>query len=190
MRKLLLSHRPMPEFYSIREATTVTGVSVTTLRRFIRAIVAADHHPDRNQLLPSVADVQRMKAAGEQFTWQISADLLKRTFAEKTPKPKPGGAEFGPLGEVVALLRDQLQSAGEQLKVKDQQIASQVEIIHSLNDRIHEGNVLMATVQKQLALAEPEKPTDAPVVKPAKAVEKQSTPKRPVRKGFFARLFR
>ena len=41
----------MPEFYPIREATTVTGVSVTTLRRFIRAIVADDQHPDRDQLL-------------------------------------------------------------------------------------------------------------------------------------------
>jgi uncharacterized coiled-coil protein SlyX len=180
----------MPDFYPIREATTVTRVSVTTLRRFIRAIVADDHHPDRDQLLPTVADVRKMKAAGEQFTWQISADLLKRAFADKTPKPKPSGAEFGPLGEVVALLRDQLQSAGEQLKVKDQQIASQVEIIHSLNDRIHEGNVLMATVQKQLALAEPEKPKDVPPVKPAKVVEKHATPKRPARKGLLARLFR
>ncbi len=180
----------MPEFYPIREATTVTGVSVTTLRRFIRAIVADDQNPDRDQLLPSVADVQRMKATGEQFTWQIGADLLKRAFAEKTPKPKAGGTEFGPLGEVVALLRDQLQSAGEQLKVKDQQIASQVEIIHSLNDRIHEGNVLMATVQKQLALVEPEKPREAPSVKPAKVAEKHATPKRPARKGLLARLFR
>ncbi len=180
----------MSDYLSIREATQVTGVSVTTLRRFIRAIVAADQHPERDQLLPSVADVQRMKAAGEQFTWQISADLLQRAFADKTSKPKSGGAEFGPLGEVVALLRDQLQSAGEQLKVKDQQIASQVEIIHSLNDRIHEGNVLMATVQKQLALAEPTKPDAAPAAKPAKIVEQHSTPKRPARKGFFARLFR
>ncbi|MDX1968250.1 MAG: hypothetical protein SFV23_13825 [Planctomycetaceae bacterium] len=163
---------------------------MTTLRRFIRAIVAADQHPDRDQLLPAVMDVQRMKAAGEQFTWQISAELLKREYGERTRSKTSSGTEFGPLGEVVALLRDQLQSAGEQLKVKDQQIASQVEIIHSLNDRIHEGNVLMATVQKQLALAEPEKPTDAPVVKPAKAVEKHATPKRPARKGFLARLFR
>jgi len=180
----------MTDFLSIREATTVTGVSVTTLRRFIRTIVADDQHPDRDQLLPSIADVQRMKAAGEQFTWQISVDLLKRAFAEKAPKSKAGSAEFGPLGEVVALLRDQLQSAGEQLKVKDQQIASQVEIIHSLNDRIHEGNVLMATVQKQLALAEPEKPKDTPPVKPVKAVEKHATPKRPGRKGSLTRLFR
>lgn len=180
----------MSDFYPIREATTVTGVSVTTLRRFIRAIVADDHHPDRDDLLPTVADVKRMKAAGEQFTWQISADLLKRAFADKTPKSPAGGTEFGPLGEVVALLRDQLRSAGEQLQVKDQQIASQVEIIHSLNERIHEGNVLMATVQKQLALAEPEKPKNAPVVKPAKTAEKHTAPKRAARKGFLARLFR
>jgi hypothetical protein len=111
-------------------------------------------------------------------------------LAKKRDRKGGAPADFGPLGEVVALLRDQLQSAGEQLKVKDQQIASQVEIIHNLNERIHDGNVLMATVQKQLALAEPPKPKEAPPVKPAKVVEKQSTPKRPKRKGLLTRLFR
>ena len=179
----------MADFVPIREATRVTGMSVTTLRRFIRAIIADPKNPDRDQLLPTVEDVRRMKAAGQQFTWQISAELLKREFPETTPKPKTDTrGEFGPLGEVVSLLRDQLQSAAEQLKVKDTQIASQVEIIHSLNERIHEGNVLMATVQKQLALPEGSiaKPT---AVKTPSAV-KQSAPKRPARKGLFARLFR
>ncbi len=180
----------MSDFHSIREATTVTGVSVTTFRRFIRAIVADEAHPDRIHLLPTVDDVRRMKAAGEQFTWQISAELLKRECGERTRSKTSSGEDFGPLEKVVALLRDQLQSAGEQLKVKDQQIASQVEIIHSLNDRIHEGNVLMATVQKQLALAEPENPKNTPAVKPAKVVEQHATPKRPARTGLFARLFR
>jgi hypothetical protein len=180
----------MPDFHSIREATTVTGVSVTTLRRFIRAIVADEGHPDRGHLLPTVEEVRRMKAAGEQFTWQISDELLKREYGERGRAKVSSGEDFGPLGEVVALLRDQLQSAGEQLKVKDQQIASQVEIIHSLNDRIHEGNVLMATVQKQLALAEPVKPQNVSPAKAAKTAEKQSAPKRPKRKGLMARLFR
>ena len=179
----------MADFLHIREATKFTGVSVTTLRRFIRAIVADPKHPDRDQLLPTVEDVLLMKAAGQQFTWQLSAELLKREFQEKTPKPKtnPGGG-FGPLGEVVSLLRDQLQSAGEQLKVKDSQIASQVEIIHSLNERIHEGNTLMATVQKQLAL--PEGSVAKPAAEKGPSPVKQSAPKRPARKGLFARLFR
>ncbi len=180
----------MPDFHSIREATQVTGVSVTTLRRFIRAIVADEGHPDREHLLPTVEDVRRMKAAGEQFTWKISDELLKREYGERSWSKASSGEDFGPLGEVLALLRDQLRSADEQLKVKDYQIASQVEIIHSLNERIHEGNVLMATVQKQVALAEPAKPKNEPAAKPVKAVEQQSAPKHPRRKGFMARLFR
>lgn len=180
----------MSDFHSIREATTVTGVSVTTLRRFIRAIVADEGHPDRGHLLPSVEDVRRMKAAGEQFTWKISGELLQREYGERARAKASSGEDFGPLGEVVALLRNQLQSADEQLKVKDRQIASQVEIIHSLNERIHEGNVLMATVQKQMALAEPAKPQSASPAKAAKSVEQQSAPKRPKRKGLIARLFR
>jgi uncharacterized coiled-coil protein SlyX len=180
----------MSDFHSIREATTVTGVSVTTLRRFIRAIVADEGHQDRGHLLPTVEDVRRMKAAGEQFTWKISGELLKREYGDRARSKVSSGEDFGPLGEVVTLLRDQLQSADEQLKVKDHQIASQVEIIHSLNDRIHEGNVLMATVQKQLALAEPVKPKEEPVAKPTKTAEQQSAPKRPKRKGLIARLFR
>lgn len=180
----------MPDFHSIREATQVTGVSVTTLRRFIRAIVADEGHPDRGHLLPTVEDVRRMKVAGEQFTWKISAELLKREYGERA-RAKAGSVEdFSPLGEVVALLRTQLQSADEQLKVKDQQIASQVEIIHSLNERIHEGNVLMATVQKQMALAEPAKPQSASPAKAAKTAEQQAAPKRSKRKGLIARLFR
>ncbi|MBI1346282.1 hypothetical protein GC163_08320 [bacterium] len=180
----------MSEFHSIREATTVTGVSVTTLRRFIRAIVADEGHPDREHLLPTVEDVRRMKAAGEQFTWKISGELLQREYGERARPKVSSGEDFGPLGEIVALLRNQLQSADEQLKVKDQQIASQVEIIHSLNERIHEGNVLMATVQKQMALPEPEKPKDVPPVKSAKVAEKHAAPKSSKRKGLIARLFR
>jgi hypothetical protein len=176
----------MPEFYPIPEAAKHTGKSVTTIRRFVRSIASHDQHPDRGQLLPSPDEVRRMRAAGEQFPWTISVELLDREF--RSGKTAWAAVKAGdPLGEVVSLLRLQLQDSREQLKVKDQQIASQVEIIHSLNERIHEGNVLMATVQKQLALAEP---VAAPPVKPAKPVERQSTPKRPARKGLLARLFR
>jgi len=179
----------MAEFLSIREATKVTGVSATTLKRFIRTICADTKHPDRIQLLPTADEVRGIKAAGKQFTWRISSELLKREFQEKPPRPNSHlGSEFGPLGEVVALLQSQLQSAAEQLKVKDTQIASQVEIIHSLNERIHEGNVLMATVQKQFAL--PDAVATKPMSEKAPSPFEQSAPKRPARKGLFARLFR
>ncbi len=178
----------MSDFLSIREAVELAGVSVTTLRRFVRAIVADDQHADRGLLLPTVADVRRMKAAGEQFTWTISRELLQREFGDRTPRAKSDHApEFGPLGEVVSVLRDQLQSTSEQLKVKDSQIASQVDIIQSLNERLREGNILIGSLQRQLALPEAVEKSPA---KPTKIVEQHSTPKRPVRKGLLARLFR
>ena len=38
------------------------------------------------------------------------------------------------------------------MKVKDDQIQALTEIVHSLNERMREGNVLMASLQKHLAL--------------------------------------
>lgn len=178
----------MAEYLSIREAAQVTGMSVTTLRRLVRHIAADDQHPDRVHLLPTPDDVHRLRDAGEQFPWEFSAEFLKTQFGGKSTRPRNKPVDSAePLGELVSLLRDQLEHSRDQLKVKDRQISSQSEIIHSLNERIHEGNVLMATVQKQLALAEssPEKPTTVKA-----SPEKQSAPKRPSRKGLFARLFR
>lgn len=186
----------MADFLSIREATQIAGVSVTTLRRLVRGIVAEDAHPDREFVLPSVEDVQWMKAAGQQFTWTISRELLAREYEERRSGANAEHvASLGPLGEVVAVLRDQLQATGEQLKVKDSQIASQVEIIQSLNERLREGNILIGSLQRQLALPEaavvtaPVNAKAAPAAKASKVSEKHSTPKRIARKGFFTRLF-
>lgn len=186
----------MTDFLSIREATQIAGVSVTTLRRLVRGIVADDAHADREQILPSVEDVRRMKAVGQQFTWTISRELLVREFEQRNGRAKADEvASLGPLGEVVVVLRDQLQATGEQLKVKDSQIASQVEIIQSLNERLREGNILIGSLQRQLALPEavvvtsPASSKEAAPAKPTKVAEKHSTPKRPARKGFLARLF-
>ncbi|MDP1797478.1 MAG: hypothetical protein Q8K78_08360 [Planctomycetaceae bacterium] len=187
----------MADFLSIREATQIAGVSVTTLRRLVRGIVADNAHADREHILPSVDDVRRMKTAGQQFTWTISRELLLRDFGERSPKLKVNFAsEFGPLGEIVVVLRDQLQATGDQLKVKDSQIASQVEIIQSLNERLREGNILIGSLQRQLALPEaavmtsPVASKDAPPGKATKVAEKHATPKRQARKGLLARLFR
>lgn len=175
----------MHEFLPIPEAANHTGKSVTTIRRFVRSIASNDNHPDRDQLLPSPEDVRRMRTAGEQFAWRVSVEILDREFSGSSVR-EPSKSNV-PFGEVVSLLRIQLQDSRQQLQVKDAQIASQVEIIHNLNERIHETNVLMATVQKQLSLTEG-KPKLQPKV--AKSSERQSAPKRPPRKGLFARLFR
>jgi hypothetical protein len=86
----------MPDFYSIREAITLTGTSMTTFRRYIRGIVADDQHPDRKHILPTPEEVRRMKAAGEQFPWKISGDLLKREFGEKARPQGRGACGFRP----------------------------------------------------------------------------------------------
>lgn len=177
----------MTDFYPIPEAASHTRKSVTTIRRFIRSIVASDQHPDRDHVLPLPDEVRRMRKVGEQFAWTIDVELLNREFPlDKGLKATANVSDS--LSEIVALLRTQLQDNREQLKVKDSQIASQVEIIHSLNERLHEGNVLIGTLQKQSAL--PEAPAAKPTTPKAPAPVKQSAPKRPARKGLFARLFR
>lgn len=192
----------MPEFHGLRDAARLAGKSISTFRRLVRSIVADEQHPDRQFLLPTVEEVRRLKAEGEQFAWTISDELLNREFGNEAARDAAArmperGAE--PLAELIALLREQLQENREQLKVKDQQIASQTEIIQSFNERLREGNILIGSLQQQLALPEvtqkfqttkpqPTQPQGKKPKKPETAVA-QSTMKKPVRKGFFGRLF-
>jgi hypothetical protein len=50
---------------------------------------------------------------------------------------------------------DVLAMLQKELDMKNQQIEKQWEVIGSLNERLREGNILMASLQKRLALPEP-----------------------------------
>ena len=208
----------MAVFYTVNEAAKIIGRSPTSVRRLLRPIVKDDQHPDRQHIQPGIAEVRELRIRGEGFAWRISEELLSRevsarksaTEAEAPPSMKAGDQR--PFQELVSMLHEQLQHSqaqlsvkDQQLAVKDQQIASLSEITRSLNERLHEGNVLLATLQRQLSIPEASlisKPVskvsaNKPAPPPARAAPKKTEPK-PVtlvakkqpKRGFFARLFR
>lgn len=155
----------MSTFLTIKEASDKTSKSVSTIRRLVRDIVVDDAHKDRAGIHPSPAEVKKLQGQEVQFAWKISEELLQKTFGsfdalQALKKDRVGdGVE-----EVLGVLREELQSKDRQLAAKDSQIEKLGSIIGSLNDRLREGNVLMATLQQQLQLPEKAGVQNAPVV--------------------------
>lgn len=197
----------MTTFLTVKEAAEQTGKSPSSIRRIIYPIIHDDQHADRQQIDPTIEQVQNLRMKGENFAWRLSEELLTREIRAKAPvggseKSAPLPGVDPSLRELVALLRDQLQQSHEQLIVKDRQIASLTDITKSLNDRLREGNILMGSLQQQFALpaGKPRAPSKdspkvgashatRPVVKAAESKPVKQTPSAPTKKGFFANLF-
>jgi hypothetical protein len=197
----------MSEFLTVTQAAQQTGRSASSIRRrIIYPIIQNDQHPDRSLVEPSVEEVQRLRMKGESFPWRVSRELLDRYGPSRETAELPKEKIFSGVGdepslrEVVTLLHDQLLQSQQQLKVKDDQIAAQLEITKSLNERLREGNILIGSLQRQLSLtsgglhpttdaadttmgAMPDAPA-ASAPKPPK-----TAPKKSPKKGFFARMF-
>ncbi|MBI1314490.1 hypothetical protein GC176_24625 [bacterium] len=93
--------------------------------------------------------MKTLRLKGENFAWRVSEELLRREIPESEAKTttdnKPrsqGGGEAS--DAIVEILR-------KQLDIKDQQIAAQNELIKSMSERLREGNILMGSLQQQLA---------------------------------------
>src|SRR5438874_10256932 len=193
----------MPEFLTVTQAAQQTGRSASSIRRrIIYPILENDQHPDRSHVEPSVEEVRRLRMKGENFAWRVSRELLDRHGPPKESAELPKEKIFAGVGdeptlrEVVNLLRDQVLQNQQQLKVKDDQIATLSEITKSLNDRMREGNILMGQLQRQLSLTSggPQAPTDVvdttnakPDASAASALKSKTVPKKTPKKGLFAR---
>ena len=85
----------------------------------------------------------------QNFAWKISEELLKREIPDGVkvkPDVKPAGGD-NQSGTIIEILR-------KQLDIKDQQIATQNDVIKGLSERVREGNILMGSLQQQLSLTE------------------------------------
>lgn len=143
---------PAMALLTIREAAERTGHSTHKIRRLIKAVADNPQHADRSEVEPSPIDVERLNREGVQFTWRISEELVRRELGDApaaTTDEKP--AAIGESSEVLGILQRAITAHEkaasqlvEQLKVKDDQIAA-------LNDRLRESNLLMGSLQKQLA---------------------------------------
>lgn len=130
-----------PTFLTIAEAIEQTGRSASTIRRIIRTIADDVNHPHRDGIEPSVKEVAAFKKKGENFTWKIRADLLTQQTDSALTKKKKSTPDVSP---------DILTILNKELELKNQQIEKQWEVIHALNDRLREGNILMGSLQKRL----------------------------------------
>lgn len=182
---------PVPTFLTVKEAAHLTGKSPSSIRRLIYPIIEDDNHPDRSHIEPSVEQAHALRVKGEQFAWKLSEDLLRRLVPQSA---SPGGEKGAPSsrestgdGTLLAILRSELE-------IKNQQITQQMELINSLSERLREGNILIGSLQSQLALPKPrDKNVDATDAKRGDGGATQKSTKgaakREQKKSFFGRLF-
>lgn len=145
-------------FLTIAESCDKTGRSASTIRRLIKSIADDDAHADRAAVEPTPKEVAAFKKKGENFTWRIREDVLLREFKGALKEAKK---------EVSEAKSDILSILQKELDLKNQQIEKQWEVIHALNDRLREGNILMGSLQKRLALPASDAGADNVVESPA-----------------------
>ncbi len=165
-------------FITIAEATEKTGRSASTIRRLIRTITETEDHPDRDGIEPTAKQAAAFKKKGENFTWRVREDIITKNFSGAPAAEKKSAPQVG------ANILDILQN---ELSLKNQQIEKQWEVIHALNDRLREGNILMGSLQQRLgpppAESQQEQTVEASTVEsPAEPVTASS--EKPKRKLF------
>lgn len=147
----------MPTFLSIKEAASRAEKAEITVRRFVQSVVKEQTKSAQRKLIqPTPAEVRALKKQKRPFSWKISEELIAKQF-QKSSVPKSSAKPAEKLQkepEFLSTLQGELESKQGQLKVKDDQIQALTEIVYSLNERMREGNVLMASLQKHLALPE------------------------------------
>ena len=187
---------------TVNEAAKLTGKSPSSIRRVIYPIIHDDNHPDRQHIEPTIDDVRKLRLKGENFAWRISEDLLRREVTIETAKPtddERNDSQLRTTGDVelLAMLRRELDIKNQQITQQSEMLVKQMDLISGLSDRLREGNILIGSLQKQLALPDGFHRTDSDVVdakssaptvteKGSEATKKKAkTPK-----GFFSGLFR
>lgn len=206
----------MTPFHTVKEAARITGKSPSSIRRVIYPIIHDDQHADRAHIQPSVEDARALRIKGENFAWRISEELLRRevpveSAAEKGSDKAGARSLQDSEAELLSMLRRELDIKNQQITQHAEMLSRQMELINGLTERLREGNVLIGSLQQQLALGDgsarmKSQTVDAEIQKPkaaeshaaksaatkvkagepsAKANPKAVKPKR----GFFQRIF-
>ena len=145
----------MSRFLTVKESAKLTGKSPSSIRRVIYPIIEDDNHADRQHIEPPVEEVQKLRMKGENFAWRISEELLRRDVpmetdnGSKPPTPSQGGDGNT---ELLAMLRRELDIKNHQITQHSELISKQMELISGLTTRLGEGNILIGSLQQQLAL--------------------------------------
>lgn len=193
-------HLLMAHYLTVKEAAKLVEKSPSSIRRIIYPILEKDDHPDRHHVLPAPQEAIQLRLKGENFAWRISEELLRREVpveaASPTATPKATEAgESSHTTELIAMLRAELD-------IKNQQIKQHMEMNKDLHERLRESNILIGSLQRQLALPSGKPTTDAQVVEhdspapatkasPSKAGRRagKSAKPAPRKRGLLRRLF-
>ena len=198
----------MINFLTVKEAATLTGKSPSSIRRLIYPIIEDDKHADRKHIRPTIDEVVKLRVKGDNFAWRVSEEFLRREVpigesSHKANSSGHGSATATGSEALVDMLRRELDIKNHQITQQSEMLSKQIELISGLSERLREGNILIGSLQRQLALpdgaarqhsdvvdatpsesSQPEKGSDV-----ARTTAKPSTETRP-KKGFFSRLFR
>ena len=208
----------MNTFLTVNEAAKLTGKSASSIRRLIYPILKSDEHADRLHIEPDVGTAKALRMKGENFAWRVSEEFLRREVPMGEAGNKAGSSSHGATVSagseaLIEMLRKELDIKNGQITQQSEMLSKQIELISGLSERLREGNILIGSLQQQLALpdgtsrrssdvvdatsanAHPseavsgtktkkEKGTDA--AKAATPTDKKSLPKR----GLLSRLFR
>lgn len=160
-------------FLSLSDAAHKTGRSLSTIRRIVRTIADSPSHSDRGGISPSAHEAVEWKKKGEIFAWKIREDILMKHLERAPKKGKKSVSESKDGKEgILGILRTELE-------LKNRQIEKQWEVIHALNDRLREGNILMGSLQQRLALpvrsSNEEIPVEVSVAKVSKETSMESS---------------
>ena len=142
---------PMTNFLTVKEAAKLVGKSPSSVRRILYPILESDRHPDRQQIHPTVAEAKALRVKGENFAWKISEELLRREIPEDGPKTKEDFSSATSADPQSAAIIEILR---KELDIKNQQIVTQNDLLIGLSERLREGNILMGTLQQQMALGD------------------------------------
>lgn len=189
----------MSPFLTVREAATLTGKSPSSIRRILYPIIKDDAHPDRSHIRPGVEEAVQHRVKGENFAWRVGEEFLRRAFpveaaGGRVPHSDRDGVRDG--GELIEMLRRELEIKNQQIAQHGELIGKQMELISGLSERLREGNILIGSLQQRLTLPkgkEGESSTvDAVSNSEAATRGKGSRPKPKAAKpkgGFLARWF-
>lgn len=191
----------MSQFLTVKEAAQIVGKSPSSIRRVIYPIIQDDQHPDRDQIQPSIDDVRQLRLKGENFAWRVSEEFIRRevpveTEAKKGTASTSQGDSPDGTGELLSMLRRELDIKNHQITQQSELIGKQMELISGLSERVREGNMLIGALHQQLALPGGKSRPKSGVVE-AKSTEHPTPKKGNVSSGkaakpkrnFFARMF-
>ncbi len=137
----------MSEFISAVEASKLTPISASTIKRFIRDVVDNPSHPSRDKIEPSVDELKRIQASGEPYRWRIDREFAVEHFRSAKKSEKGSGDSTETTDTVLEILREQLSQKDSQIKTLETQLDRKDDQLSQQNERMKDTHFLMQDIK-------------------------------------------